>query len=177
MSPFDGDRRLTSVITSSPQRPMDLRNLRGGGAASACSLSWPASRVSAAAASRWAATMRSSTVPIAENRSCHTPLLRWAAVETDRIIASIAAGQHAAVGRRQLLEAGVPAHAIGHRVRDGRLVPLHAGVYRLPGSPVTWHQRIMAATLAAGAGAVASHRAAGFLHGLEGIEPKREVSV
>jgi very-short-patch-repair endonuclease len=35
----------------------------------------------------------------------------------------------------------------------------------------------MAATLAAGAGAVASHRAAGFLHGLEGVEPRLEVTV
>ncbi len=87
-------------------------------------------------------------------------------VETDRIIASIATGQYAAVGRRQLLDAGVPAHAIDHRVRAGGLITVHAGVYRLPGSPVTWHQRIMAATLAAGAGAVASHRAAAFLHGI-----------
>src|SRR5215218_10286234 len=99
------------------------------------------------------------------------------AVETDRIIASIATGQYAAVGRRQLLDAGVPAHVIGHRVRGGLLLPVHAGVYRLPGSPVSWHQRIMAATLAAGAGAVASHRAAGYLHGLEAIEPRLEVSV
>ena len=87
-------------------------------------------------------------------------------VETDRIIASIAAGQHAAVSRRQLVDAGVPAHVVRHRVRGGLLIPMHAGVYRVAGSPVTWHQRIMAGTLAAGAGAVASHRAAGFLHGL-----------
>jgi len=80
----------------------------------------------------------------------HPPGWLWP-VETDRIIASIAAGQHAAVSRSQLLD---------------------AGVYRVAGSPVTWHQRIMAGTLAAGAGAVASHRAAGYLHGLEGIEPR-----
>ena len=98
-------------------------------------------------------------------------------MDTDRIIASIAAGQHAAVGRRQLLEAGVPAHVIAHRVRQGLLIPIHAGVYRVAGTPVTWQQRIMAATLAAGAGAVASHRAAGFLHGLEGVEPRTEVTV
>lgn len=98
-------------------------------------------------------------------------------METDRIIASIAAGQHAAVSRRQLLDAGVPAHVVAHRVGGGLLIPVHAGVYRVAGSPVTWHQRIVAGTLAAGAGAVASHRAAGFLHGLEGIEPKQEVTV
>ena len=98
-------------------------------------------------------------------------------METDRIIASIAAGQHATVSRRQLLDAGVTRDMIGHRVRGSLLVPMHAGVYRMAGSPLTWHQRIMGATLAAGAGAVASHRAAGFLLGLEGIEPSREVTV
>ncbi|HJV08701.1 MAG TPA: hypothetical protein VJ653_03445 [Acidimicrobiales bacterium] len=96
-------------------------------------------------------------------------------METDRIIASIAGAQHAAVGRRQLLDAGVSAHTVTHRVRTGGLITVHAGVYRLPGSPVTWHQRIMCATLAAGG--VASHRAAAFLHGLAGIEPRLEVTV
>ena len=47
----------------------------------------------------------------------------------------------------------------------------------MAGSPVTWHQRIAAATLAAGPGAVASHRAAGFLHDLAGIAPRAEVTV
>ncbi len=98
-------------------------------------------------------------------------------MNTDVVIAKLAASHHGVVGRKQLLEAGVPGHAIGHRVRSGLLVVVHAGVYRLAGSPVTWHQRIMAATLAAGPGAAASHRAAGFLHGLEGIEPRREVTV
>ncbi len=96
-------------------------------------------------------------------------------METDRIIASIAGEQHAAVTRRQLLEAGVSRHVIGHRVRSGLLVPIHAGVYRVAGGPVTWHQRILAATLAAGG--VASHRAAAYLHGLDGIDPRLEVTV
>ena len=98
-------------------------------------------------------------------------------VETDRIIASIAAGQHAAVSRRQLLDAGVTPDAIGHRQRHGLLLPMHTGVYRVGGSPATWHQRIMAATLACGPGAIASHRAAGFLHKMEGISPRLEVTV
>ena len=96
-------------------------------------------------------------------------------METDRIIASLAAAQHAAVGRRQLLKLGVPAHAIKHRVTTGALITVHAGVYRLAGSPVTWHQRIIASTLAAGG--VASHRAAAYLQGLDGIEPRVEVTV
>lgn len=98
-------------------------------------------------------------------------------METDRIIASIAAGQHAAVSRSQLLDAGVSRDAIGHRLRHGLLLPVHAGVYRVAGSPQTWHQRIMATTLACGPGAIASHRAAGFLHEMEGITPRLEVTV
>jgi very-short-patch-repair endonuclease len=106
----------------------------------------------------------------------HPPGWLWP-VETDRIIASIAAGQHAAVSRRQLLDAGVTPDAIGHRLRHGLLLPMHAGVYRVAGSPRTWHQRIMATTLACGTGAIASHRAAGFLHEMEGIGPRLEVTV
>lgn len=98
-------------------------------------------------------------------------------VDADLVIARLAAGQHGALSRRQLLEAGVTGHVIGHRLRSGLLVGVHAGVYRLAGSPVTWHQRIMAATLAAGPDAAASHRAAAYLHGLDGIDPRPEVSV
>ena len=98
-------------------------------------------------------------------------------MDADRTIADIAAPQHGVVSRRQLVQAGVAVHVLDHRVRRGLLVPQHTGVYRLAGSPVTWHQRIAASVLAAGPGAVASHRAAGFLHGLDAIEPKLEVTV
>jgi len=98
-------------------------------------------------------------------------------VDANRTIAKIASAQHGAVGRKQLLEAGVPRHVIDHRRDKGLLVIVHPGVYRVAGSPATWHLRIMAATLAAAPGAVASHRAAGFLHGLAGIEPRAEVAV
>ena len=98
-------------------------------------------------------------------------------METDRIIADIASAQHGAVSRRQLSDAGVPGYVVDRRLAKGVLVPMYAGVYRVAGGPVTWPQRIMAATLAAGSGAVASHRAAAFLHGLAGIEPRVEVAV
>jgi very-short-patch-repair endonuclease len=45
----------------------------------------------------------------------------------------------------------------------GRLQALHPGVARLAGSPETREQRIAAAVLAAGPGAMASHRSAAFL--------------
>src|SRR5205807_1777024 len=53
---------------------------------------------------------------------------------------------------------------------------VHPGVYRLPGAPVTWKQKVMAAVLAAGPGAVASHKTAAALWGLAGFPP-REVEV
>jgi very-short-patch-repair endonuclease len=99
------------------------------------------------------------------------------AVDADLVIARLAAGQHGALSRRQLLDAGVAAHVVGYRLRAGLLVAVHPGVYRVASSPVTWHQRIMAATLAAGPGAVASHRAAAFLHGLDGVDPRPDVTV
>ncbi|MDQ3642804.1 MAG: type IV toxin-antitoxin system AbiEi family antitoxin domain-containing protein, partial [Actinomycetota bacterium] len=98
-------------------------------------------------------------------------------METDRIIADIASAQHGAVSRRQLLEAGLSRNVVDHRRDNGLLIVVHPGVYRIAGCPPTWHQRIIAATLAAGPGAVASHRAAGYLHRLAGIDPRAEVTV
>ena len=41
----------------------------------------------------------------------------------------------------------------------------------MAGAPATWHQRLMAACLVGGPGAVASHRSAGALWGLDGLAP------
>lgn len=98
-------------------------------------------------------------------------------METDRIIASIAAGQHAAVSRRQLLDAGVTERALEHRLATGRLLTLHPGVYRPAGLPPSWAHTLTGAVLAAGQGAVISHRGAAFLLGVPGMEPRSEVSV
>ncbi len=93
------------------------------------------------------------------------------------MIARIAARQHSAVSRTQLLDTGVSGRQIDHRLAEGLLVPMHRGVFQVAGSQRSWNQRIMAATLAAGPAAVASHRAAAFLHGLAAIEPRAEVTV
>lgn len=44
------------------------------------------------------------------------------------------------------------------------------GVYRFAGTTITWEQEVMAATLWAGEGTLASGRTAAMLHGLEGFE-------
>ena len=53
---------------------------------------------------------------------------------------------------------------VGH----GRWRAAGPGVYRIAGTPVTWRSHLLAAVLAGGPGAVASHRSAGALHGLDG---------
>jgi very-short-patch-repair endonuclease len=98
-------------------------------------------------------------------------------LDRDLRIARMASEQYGAVSRAQLRQAGVSDRAVDHRLAKGSLIGLHTGVYRLAACPATPYQRIVAATLAAGPGAVASHRAAAFLHGLAGVEPVAEVTV
>jgi very-short-patch-repair endonuclease len=55
---------------------------------------------------------------------------------------------------------------------------MHQGVYRLSGAAPSWEQAILAACLAAGHGAVASHRSAGVLWALRGVDaPEPEILV
>ena len=67
---------------------------------------------------------------------------------------------------------------IHSRLASGLLVPVHQGVYRLAGNPTSWKQDMLAACMAAGEGAVASHRAAALIWGLRGIaEASPEITV
>lgn len=77
-------------------------------------------------------------------------------------IGEVAARQHGAVTRAQLREAGLRDRAVSRRVAGGRLHRLHQGVYRV-GPLVAPYMREMAAVLACGAGARASHRSAAWL--------------
>jgi very-short-patch-repair endonuclease len=78
------------------------------------------------------------------------------------------------LGRRQLgLVSNGQLAALGFQrgwrdaaVRDGRLVVVRRGVYMLPGGQPTWESAVMAAVMAAGAGAVASDLTAAQLWGL-----------
>ena len=54
---------------------------------------------------------------------------------------------------------------------------MHPGVYRIPGAPVTWEQRALAAVLAAGAGAALSHRAAARIWRLLDVDAPVEIVV
>ena len=57
-----------------------------------------------------------------------------------------------------------------------RLRPLHRGVYAVGHEALTWRARLLAAIYACGPGALASHRAAGAIHGLIGFS-RIEVTV
>ena len=87
-------------------------------------------------------------------------------MDSDRDLAQRAALQHGVVDRRDARALGLTDDAVHRRVRSGRLLQLHPGVYLLPGAPDTWHQRLFAACRAAGREAVASHRSAASLWGL-----------
>ena len=90
---------------------------------------------------------------------------------TEAALAAVAATQHGAFHCRQATSAGFTARMRQVRLENGRWETLHPAVYRLAGTPATWHQALTAACLAAGPGAVASHRAAGALWRLDGLEP------
>jgi putative AbiEi antitoxin of type IV toxin-antitoxin system/uncharacterized protein DUF559 len=90
----------------------------------------------------------------------------------------IATQQFGLITRTQAVAAGLSPDAISRRVRAGRWQRCQPGVYRFAGAPNTWEQRVCAAVLSAGAGAVASHVSAGVLWGLRQMTPDRvEITV
>jgi len=97
---------------------------------------------------------------------CRHDIEHHARPHVDGVIAVLAARQHGVVSRAQLLAAGATPGEITLRVRRRRLHPLHPGVYAAGHSSLTQKGRWMAAVLAAGPGAVLSHRAAAALHRL-----------
>lgn len=81
----------------------------------------------------------------------------------------LAASQHGIFTLEQARAAGMTPSAVQHQLRTGRWGVVRPGVYRVPGSVRTWEQRVMAAVLAAGPGAAASHRSAAALLGIPGF--------
>lgn len=84
-------------------------------------------------------------------------------VTPDAAIARVAARQHCLVTRRQALDAGLSPDAVRARLRSGRWLGIRYDVYAIAGMAPTWEQAVLAAALAFGPGAVASHETAGRL--------------
>jgi hypothetical protein len=80
------------------------------------------------------ATARTSTATTA----------RTSTAEFDRLLLELAGRQHYVVSRAQLRDFGT-ARQIEHRLSKPLLERVHEGVYRVVGSPQTWHQRLRAA--------------------------------
>lgn len=80
-------------------------------------------------------------------------------------LTTIGARHHGLVSYPKAQAAGMSRAAWYRWLESGRLVPVHPGVARLPGAPVTLEQCILAAVLASGPGAAASHRSAAYLWG------------
>lgn len=78
----------------------------------------------------------------------------------------VAAAQHGLLTLADVAASGAPRGALRRWTAAGRIERVGAGVYRLVGAPPTWEQRLLAAVLAAGEGAMASHRSAARLWGL-----------
>lgn len=90
---------------------------------------------------------------------------------------ALADGQYGVVARRQLVALGVDRAAIDRRLAAGLLIPLHRGVYAFGHRRLTLEGRWLAAVLAAGAGAVLSHRDAAALHGMRKAPESAKVTV
>ena len=80
-------------------------------------------------------------------------------------MAELAAGQHGAVARWQLIERGVGAWWIQSAIERRHLHPIHHGVYAAGHPSLTELGTMMAAVLSGGAGALLSHQNAGSVWG------------
>lgn len=84
-------------------------------------------------------------------------------------IRSIAGRNHGLVDRKMALWAGLSDHYVMTQVDLRRWRQPHPGVYYLNATKITWKGRVLAAVLAGGDTALASHRTAGVLWELEGF--------
>jgi very-short-patch-repair endonuclease len=84
---------------------------------------------------------------------------------------AIAASQQGVISRSQLLASGLSSDAIARLIRH-TLEPCLRGIYRVRGSPRTWHQQLWAVQLWAGESSVFSHRTAWWCHGLDGLRER-----
>jgi len=81
----------------------------------------------------------------------------------DVLLSRLATRQSGVVSVRQLAALGLSRREIGQRVESDRLIRIHQGVYAVGHEDVSDRGRMIAALLAAGPGAVLSHRTAAAL--------------
>jgi hypothetical protein len=84
------------------------------------------------------------------------------------LTAELADRQHGVFRRDQAGNSGLSGRAIARLVERGAWIPVHAGVYRVAGAPLSWRGALLAACWAGGPRGVASHRSAARLFDLPG---------
>lgn len=94
-----------------------------------------------------------------------------------RTITKRAASQHGVLSADQLLASGFTKRMIQTRVHNGEWIRRHRGVLQVAGTSASWEQSLIAAVLAAGNQAAASHRAAARLWELRSLDDDVEVSI
>lgn len=92
-------------------------------------------------------------------------------------VLALAASQWGLITLQQWVRCGLHKDTAGRWAREGKIDRIRPGVYRLPGFPDCYQQRVMAAVLAGGVGTVASHGTAARLHGLDGFDRTAEIHV
>lgn len=93
-------------------------------------------------------------------------------------MARLAAGRYGVFARSDAIRLGATSRRIDLRLSSKRWERLYEGVYRLAGAPASWRQRLLAAVLAAGSAAAASHCSAAGMRRLAGFESgAMEISV
>jgi len=90
---------------------------------------------------------------------------------------ALAARQHGAILRSQVLRLRMSEGAVKARVRSGRGIAREPGLFVVAGSPDTFEQRLFLAFLGAGSGAVLSHVTAATLYGLVADKARPHVTV
>jgi very-short-patch-repair endonuclease len=88
----------------------------------------------------------------------------------ERVIAEVGAAQYGLVELGQLAANGVRRHHVESRLRRGALERARPGVFVIAGTPPSFEQSVLAAVLAAGPHAVASHTTAALLWDLPLVE-------
>lgn len=86
-------------------------------------------------------------------------------------VEDVAERQHGLITVAQLQDLGITRSMLRRRLDRGQWLLPVAGVLRIAGAPITWESRLLVHVLAAGEGAVASHRAAAALWNLDGYSP------
>jgi very-short-patch-repair endonuclease len=90
-------------------------------------------------------------------------------MDPDRRVLELARHQLAMFTTEQAEESGLTERQVEHRLSVGRWEIWRPGVYGIAGVPPSWERSVLAAVLAAGPDAVASHTTAGVLWGAWGL--------